>query len=202
MSAPEPIDVSGLPDHAFGHRDPAWWGVVLLILIEATTMVLMVTSYFYLRGNFDAWPPAPIGARATAVSVGAIAVLTLSCATMLVVLRAAVRKRIEQVRVWMVVTTILSFVFMGMRWLELEALPFRWTTSAYGSVVWTTFGLHTFHAFAGAVENALFTAVAFSPRFEDKHFVDAYLNGLFWLFVLVEWLAPFAVFFGEGLLGG
>jgi heme/copper-type cytochrome/quinol oxidase subunit 3 len=202
MSTPEPIDVSGLPDHAFGHRDPAWWGLVLLIAIEATSMMLMVTSYFYLRGVSEAWPPAAIGPRATAISIGATAALVLSCATMLAAMRAARRKLKHALRVWMIVTTLLGFAFMALRSWEIAALPFRWTAGAYGSLIWTTIGLHTFHAFAGAVENVVFTAVSFSPHFEERHFVDADLNGLFWLFVLVEWSVPFAVLYGEGLLHG
>ena len=50
------IDVSNTPDAVFGARSPVWWGNTLLILIESTTMVLLIASYFYIRQNFDEWP--------------------------------------------------------------------------------------------------------------------------------------------------
>src|ERR671922_818168 len=58
MSAPpEAIDVSGLPEYAFGHRSRLWWGTAGFILIEGTAFVLAVFAYFYLRSKLPAWPP-------------------------------------------------------------------------------------------------------------------------------------------------
>ena len=33
---PESIDVSGLPDYAFGHRSRLWWGTAGFIVIDST----------------------------------------------------------------------------------------------------------------------------------------------------------------------
>jgi cytochrome c oxidase subunit III len=202
MSAPASIDVGHLPDHAFGSRDPMWWGVMLLMAIEATLMVLALTSYFYVRGNFTNWPPTGVGPVAREYATGVLAVLIASGVAMLPVSNAARRHALGRVRIWMIVVTLLSVVTVVLRVLEMQALPFRWTTSAYGSVIWTTIGFHTLHLVAGAIENVVLTVLAFTGPFENKHYVDVDLNALFWLFVVAEWVVTYAVLYGEGLLAG
>src|SRR5436305_9889345 len=51
------LDVSRLKDSGWDSRDPVWWGNTLLIFIETTTIILLVVSYFYVRRNFNDWPP-------------------------------------------------------------------------------------------------------------------------------------------------
>src|SRR3954453_18920211 len=42
------IDVSRLPNYAFGHRSVLWWGTLGFIITEGTAFALAVTAYFYL----------------------------------------------------------------------------------------------------------------------------------------------------------
>lgn len=53
------IDARKLPAEALGSRTPAWWGNVLFMAIETTTVLLLLASYFYLWRNFpeSQWPP-------------------------------------------------------------------------------------------------------------------------------------------------
>ena len=61
MSArPDRIDVSGLPDYAFGHRSTLWWGTVGFIAIEATAFALALFAYFYLGSKLPEWPPGVV----------------------------------------------------------------------------------------------------------------------------------------------
>src|SRR5207248_1070724 len=57
---PAMLDVSDLPESGWDSNDPVWWGNLLAILIETTTIALLIASYFYLRRNFDEWPPPRI----------------------------------------------------------------------------------------------------------------------------------------------
>src|SRR5215207_2940656 len=54
------IDVSDLPGSAFDSQAPVWWGNLLLMLIETMTVLLLITSYFYLAQNFEHWPPPSV----------------------------------------------------------------------------------------------------------------------------------------------
>jgi cytochrome c oxidase subunit I+III len=202
MTARASLDVSHLPDHAFGSRDPMWWGVMLLMAIEGTLMVLALTTYFYVRGNYDAWPPSGVGPVARAYATGVLAVIVASGLAIVPVMNAARRHDLDGMRRWMVAATLLSLVALALRAFELHALPFRWTTGAYGSVVWTTIGFHTLHVVAGVIENGVLTVLSFTGSVENKHYVDFDLNALFWLFVVAEWVVTYAVIYGEGLVGG
>jgi cytochrome c oxidase subunit III len=200
---PRPLlDVSQLPDHTFGSRDPMWWGVVLLIGIEGTMMVLLGASYFVFRGNFDVWPPTDPGPAARRLAVIGLIVLIGSAAPAVLANRAARDKDLPRLRRWLCVLTALGLGFCALRVFELRAIPFRWSSHAYGSLFWTTAGLHTFHLVTGVLENLVFAVLAFTRRFEPKHFVDSDLNGLFWLFVVIEWLPLCALFYGDGVLLG
>jgi heme/copper-type cytochrome/quinol oxidase subunit 3 len=51
------IDVSRLPESVLDDRSPVWVGNVLLVVIETVVFGLLVASLFYIRRNFDMWPP-------------------------------------------------------------------------------------------------------------------------------------------------
>src|SRR5436190_15964170 len=51
------LDVSTLPKAVMDHRAPIWWGNVLMLFIESTMFAILLAAYFYIRPNFDSWPP-------------------------------------------------------------------------------------------------------------------------------------------------
>ena len=57
MSTRAVIDVSDLPHHEFDTYDPVWWGNNLLLTIETSMFAILIATYFYLRQNFQLWPP-------------------------------------------------------------------------------------------------------------------------------------------------
>ena len=57
---PRTLDVSHLPNYAWDERSPLWWGNLLLTLIESTTLLIMFASYFYIRMNYQEWPPPKV----------------------------------------------------------------------------------------------------------------------------------------------
>ena len=54
------IDVRHLPNLVSGSRAPVWWGIVLLLTIEATVFGTIIASYYYLRMGEPQWPPAGV----------------------------------------------------------------------------------------------------------------------------------------------
>lgn len=51
------LDVYHLPSSGLDAQHPIWWGNTLLLCVESTILVLLLVTYFYLRKNFDPWPP-------------------------------------------------------------------------------------------------------------------------------------------------
>src|SRR5205823_4653051 len=78
MSTRQVIDVSALPDYAFGPRAILWWGVLGLIAIEGTLFVLVIGSYFYLRLYVPDWPPFRIDPPGIGIMTAQLVVLLLA----------------------------------------------------------------------------------------------------------------------------
>ena len=52
------LDVSALPDYAFGNAGLVWWGTVGFMIIEGSMFVIGLVVYFYLRIQVRDWPPS------------------------------------------------------------------------------------------------------------------------------------------------
>jgi cytochrome c oxidase subunit 1/cytochrome c oxidase subunit I+III len=195
--APLPLDASGLPSLAFGHRAPLWWGVLLLVAIEATAMGILLVSYFYVRGNNDLWPPAPLSPAAFRLAVIEALLLVASYPARVSSVRAARRQQLAPTRTWLVAATVLGVAMLLVRAFEIPAIPFRWDQHAYGSVFWTIFGLHVTHVLTGVLENAMLIALLWRGPVEPKHFGDVEASALLWYFVVLEWVPGFAILYLE-----
>ena len=100
MKKPERVvvDVTELPTVVFGSRGLLWWGTWSFAVVESMTLLLTIASYFYLRRNFESFPPAgyplPDWVRPT-IGV-AIYVLTLVPAYFLAARRQSARQGAHQ----------------------------------------------------------------------------------------------------------
>jgi cytochrome c oxidase subunit 3 len=199
MTDPRGVTVRELPSYAFGPRDPMWWGIALLVAIEGTTLALGFLAYFYTRQRVDVWPTtAPQTGAIACGAIGAL-ILLLSVPPTYALTRATHTGDLRRIRFWMLVVTLLSAAAVAARGFEFRALPFRWDSDAYGSVVWGLLVLHATHLALGVVENAVFLALLFKGPVEKKHLVDLEVNGFYWYFVVVGGVAIAAVVYGEAL---
>lgn len=199
-SPPRSLDVSGLPSHAFGHRAPLWWGVLLMVAIEATTMALLLVSYLYLRGNEDSWRPTRLPWPVLEVASVQMALLLASVAPTVAAVRAARAGALRPTRTWLLIATIVGAAMLLLRCLEIRMLPFRWDTDARGSLFWMTFGLHTAHVLTGVLENAMMLVLLYRGPVEEKHFGDIEAAALLWYFSVFEWVPAMALLYFDPLL--
>ena len=197
--APRPpmLDVSGLPSHAYGHRAPLWWGVLLMIAIEATAMSLLLVSYFYVRGNYDLWPPTALSPAAFRLAALEAILIFASYPAMLLCARAARAERLGPTRAWLIAATVLGVAMLIARAFEIPNIPFRWDQHAYGSVFWMIFGLHITHVLTSVLENTMLIALLYKGPVETKHFGDIEASALLWYFVVLEWIPGFAILYLE-----
>jgi heme/copper-type cytochrome/quinol oxidase subunit 3 len=200
VSRPATLDVSRLPTHAFGHRAPLWWGVLLLVAIEGTTMALLLVSYLYLRGNFQVWPPTPPDAASLRLAVIEAALLGVSYLPMLLSVRAARRERLNGTRLWLLAAVSLGAAMLVVRWLEIKALPFRWDANAQASTFYMTMGLHVTHVLTGVLEGLMMVVFFFIGPVENKHYGDVEASALLWYFSVLEWAPAFAILYLQPLL--
>ncbi len=195
------LDVSALPSHAFGHRSTIWWGVAGVQAIEGTMLALLLGSWFYVRGNFDVWPPTPVGRRVETLAALEVLLLAASVVPTHLANVAALAGDLRRLRRWLVVLLLASAAFLAVRWFLFRALPFHWDRDAYASVLWGMLVMNTLHGLTGLGEVALLLAVAIVGPFEKHHLVDAHASGFLWYFVVFTWLPLWFLLFADpGLL--
>lgn len=186
------LDVSALPAHAFGHRTPLWWGVVLMLTIETAALAMTAVAVVYLRQNVASWPPAGTRPPGLIAATTNTALLLLSLLPMRVVEGAARGFRRTALAVSLAVMTLLGVATCVLRGFELAALNCRWDDHAYGSAVWLLVGMHAAHLLGATIENLLLTVVV-ARAAEPKHYVDADSNAFYWYFIVGAWLPVYVL---------
>jgi cytochrome c oxidase subunit 3 len=197
------LDVSGLPDSALDHRSPIWWGNLLLLVIETTMFALIISSYFYLRQNFELWPPPlvehsppvlhPVPDLGLALWVCAATVGGLIA--MVVVDRACLRMAEKPVRRGLLVMIVFGAATIVLQALTLRALHFRWDANAYASTAWSIVFLQLVHELVATLEAVLMAAWVLAHGMDRKHARDIRTTAIYWYWVSAMWFVNFAVVF-------
>ena len=169
-----------------------WWGTFGLIAIESTVFGLAIVAYFFLRNNANDWP---LGTPPPELLWGSVntAILLASMWPNQLAKRAAERLDRGGVQIWLTVCLAFALAFLGVRWLEFGALNCKWNSDAYGSIVWTLMGLHTFHLITDTWDTTVLDVLFFTGPLEGRRYVDVAENAEYWYFVVLSWLPIYAV---------
>jgi heme/copper-type cytochrome/quinol oxidase subunit 3 len=196
MSSHPIIDVSRLPQSAFGSRAPLWWGNTLLLFIETTMFALLAATYFYLRMDFGQWPPVqsnsipPIEHPLPDLPLPSIilALQFAGCVTIAVAHRAALKMNGSLVRAGIALSLLLGIISIVLRFYEFPGLHFRWDDNAYGSITWMILGMHLFHLLALNGELAVVASYVFTHPLNEKKALDVSLTAIYWYWVAGMWV--------------
>jgi cytochrome c oxidase subunit III len=186
------VDVSGLPDHGFGPKTTTWWGTLGFVALEAMGFGLAIAIYFYLQYQSDQWP---IGAPAPWLLYGTLllALMLVSVWPNLLADRAARRRDVRGVRLWLVVMSLVGVATLAIRWFEFGMLGLRWDANAYGSIVWVILGLHTTHLLTDVADTIVLTVLMLTREPDGMRLSDVSDNAFYWNFVVVSWIAVYGV---------
>ena len=92
------------------------------------------------------------------------------------------------------VSCVFGVAFFVVRYFEFAALNTQWDSDAYGSVAWGVVGFHALLIVMEVGETIggllVFT---FSSNVQDRHFVDATDNAMYWSFVTIAWVPLYVV---------
>ncbi len=188
------LDVSHLPTVAFGNPGMVWWGTVGFIVIEGFSLALCVAAYLYIRRNFPEWPPPRTPVPGLLAPTIGVVLMLVSNIPMRLVSRAARTFDRAAVRMWLLVSSLFGVAFLVVRYFEFAALNTRWDSDAYGSVAWAVVGFHALLILMEVGETIGGLLVfAFSENVEERHFVDATDNAMYWAFVTIVWVPLYVV---------
>ena len=187
------IDVSELPNYAFGHRSIVWWGTNAFVITEATVFVLAIAADLYLRQHAPHWPPATYAPPGLLWGTLNTVIMLASCLPNQLYKTAAEREDVRGVRIWLTVAFLFALAFLAVRVLEFTTLNIRWDSNAYGSIVWWLMGLHTLHVATDVADTAVLLAIILVRRPRGRRFVDVSENGFYWYFVVLSWIPIYVV---------
>jgi cytochrome c oxidase subunit 1/cytochrome c oxidase subunit I+III len=186
------LDVSDLPVGTADSRALLWWGNLGMMAIEGTMFALLLATYLYLRMvNLD-WPPASVPMPDLLLPTINLVMLVLSYDVMLMADRAALRGNVTLVRIGFAVCVLVGIAFLVLRAMAMSMIGFKWSSHAYGSVIWTSVGMHTFHMIAATGEALLLLIYSLVRKVEKKQLLDFRCTAVYWYFVTISWL-PFYV---------
>jgi len=189
------LDVSDLPTAVLDSRSLVWWGTIVMTVIEGFVFAITVGAYFYLRTIASEWPPAQTGPPALTAATINVVVLLVSALPAVALDRAGLHRDLRMVRWMLGVNLIFGTIFLILRIFEFRALHCWWNSHAYGSITWTLLFLHTTNLVTSLLETAIVLAYFLLRPVEDRHYLDARLDGVFWYFIVVTWIPLYAVVF-------
>jgi heme/copper-type cytochrome/quinol oxidase subunit 3 len=189
------LDVSGLPTETYGARSLPWWATVGFIAIEGTTLLICAVTYLYLRRNFPQLPPARVAVPGLGAALANVVLMLVSLFPNHLLSRAAVRQDLSAIRVLLTVGLLFNLAFVVLRWFELMQLHVRWDLNAYGSSAWLVLVTHGTLLLLNVLETAVMCAMAWTGRWEAKHFSDVVDAALYWYFMVLSWMPLFALVF-------
>ena len=167
------LDVSKLPDIAFGPADIMWWGTLGFVVIEGFTLVLCAVVYLYLTQNFATWPPEGTPLPSLGVPTLQIALMLLSLPLLVWTTRRARRFEFGAVSWGLVALSLLNATFVGLRcWELLRSLNVKWNTNAYGSAQWLMLTMHGTLLLVELVEVSGMALIYWFAPAEEKHCSD------------------------------
>lgn len=185
------LDVSDLPHGTADSRALLWWGNIGMLAIEGTMFAMLLATWLYLKTvNLD-WPPGSVQLPPLLWPTIGFALLLVSALFMLVLAdRGAVKDDVGSVRIGHVICIAIGIAFLVIRWKNVSEVGFKWSDHAYGSMVWTIIGMHTFHMLAATGETLVLLIYECVWPVTKKQLLDIRCTAVYWYFVVLAWV-PF-----------
>lgn len=183
------LDVSNLPDFAFGHRSMVWWGTLGFVVIEAMVFAILIVSYLYGVTQEPEWPPRD---KAPGLILGTLntVILLVSCWPNHKYKVAAEALDERRAKLWLWIALLFGIAFVVVRGFEFALLNVRWDENFFGSILWMMLGFHTAHLLTDVADTIVLGILTLKEPMTGKRFSDLSDNGMYWYFVVVAWL-PF-----------
>jgi len=202
------------------------------LLSDAFTFSTLLISYGALRFSSPSWPAPDLVFQSvplTSITHGAplvfVGIMTFiliaSSVTMVLAVEAGHRMARKEVVMWMILTVIGGFMFLGcqaLEWTHLHEEGFWWGhipsheelkhffhdeklvnpvyTQQFANLFFTITGFHGFHVFSGVIINIVITINVLLGTYEKR---GSYLMiekvGLYWHFVDLVWVFVFTFFY-------
>jgi heme/copper-type cytochrome/quinol oxidase subunit 3 len=163
--------------------------------IESLTLSICAVSYFYLRKNFQAWPPEGTALPSLLLPTIAVVALVASNALAINLDKAAKKEDFARTRLLLTVSALVGLGLFIMRIFEFQSLNTSWDTNAYGSIAWGVLAFHGSLMLMDVLETGGLALVYLFGKPQRKHYVHASENAIYWGFSTLSWVPLYVVVF-------
>jgi cytochrome c oxidase subunit III len=184
-----------LPVGSIGRHANGWWGMVMLIVTEASLFAYLLFSYYYLAVQHGRdWLPPELPGFGFSIP-NSILLIVSAAAVWRGERRLIEGGRAQAVALHLGVAALLGVGFIVLQALEWRGEPFAPATDAFGSLYYTVTGFHVVHEAVGVVILAVLTLWTALGYFDRSRNAAVSIGALYWYFVLAVWVAVFFTFY-------
>lgn len=197
------LDVSSLPPYSILNASSLFLGQVLACIIEASLFFVLIATYFYLRLNVDVWPPPSTRKLDVLLPALAFVPLAFSCVASYIASEAAKTGSRAGMIAGLGANFCLGLIFLLMRYLETQSFPFKWSSDAHGSIVWSILFLHGYDMAADLLMTLVLLVWIAVGNGGPKQRIGVHVDSVIWYFLSGIWVVLFAVIYlSPRMLGG
>jgi heme/copper-type cytochrome/quinol oxidase subunit 3 len=169
--------------------------MAMLILTESMIFIGLAGAYFFLRAASKTWPPP--GVELPDLRNGVIFSIVLWSSSIPVIWAESGIKKGNQRRLLagLIISFVMGAAFMLYAFDDFEKLHFGWRDHAYGSIFYTTVGLHTIHLGIGLAMSLVVQAKVWMGKITRERHQTVEIFSLYWHFVDGVWVLVFGTFF-------
>ena len=174
-----------------GPRTVGWWGMLFLILSEATLFGALISTYFFLRANSPTWPAGGIDRPELLLAAINTVILLSSSWPMQMSVRSIRRGDRQGLKIGLAIALVLGVLFLSLQAVEYREATFTPQTNAYGSLFFTITGLHGLHVLIALVLAAFMLVRGVLGHFDARRYQAVENTALYWHFVDAVWIVIF-----------
>jgi len=182
------FDASNLPTIVYGARAVTWWGTLGFMLAEATTLAACIVAYYYVRRNYNAWPPLHTPKPDLLIPTISLIVLILSLIPAYLLSKAAKRMDKAATQRWLWVAVVVMVIATVLRLMEFGALNVRWDANAYASVAWTVVFAHFTLLLADTLETIVYAVMLQRDAAPARYFPGLDEDAFYSYFMVAVWI--------------
>nr|YP_010132839.1 cytochrome c oxidase subunit III [Eucoleus annulatus]QWC93304.1 cytochrome c oxidase subunit III [Eucoleus annulatus] len=175
--------------------------VVLFLISESFFFVSFFWMFLYsaIAPESGYWPPVSLQAPTFigAPSLNTILLVTSSLATVTMSHFETNYKGSWSIQ-WLLLTLLLSALFITVQWMEYTSLPFNFTSSNSGAVFFISTGFHGLHVIIGTLALVVSFMFLLNLYFTNMSMMGFELTIWYWHFVDAIWLMLYVMFYCWG----
>ena len=189
-----------LPVGSVGRRSSGYWGVVFLVLSEASLFCYLFFAYYYfsVQPHTGPWPPSGPPDFTYAAPQGAT--VLIASGTMWWAERSAALGARGGVLLGLAASLVLALGFIALQFIDWYDKPFSLASDPYGSFYFVLTGVHLAHLVLGTIMIAAVLVWSALGYFGPVRHVPVTVAAFYWYFVTIVWLALFFTVYGTPYL--